>query len=91
MSEELTYIMSLLSDQEGDVIRAIIAERDGLKGDLQSCNVSFGTQMDINVDLRKENVFLRVALEQVALAGADVLSSILRGIALAGLEPEYRD
>ena len=28
MSEELTYIMSLLSDQEGDVIRAIIAERD---------------------------------------------------------------
>ncbi len=31
MSEELTYIMSLLSDQEGDAIRAIIAERDAEK------------------------------------------------------------
>lgn len=34
MTEELTYILSLLSEQERDVIKAIIVERDELKADL---------------------------------------------------------
>jgi hypothetical protein len=55
MSEELTYILSLLSEQEGDAIKAIIAERDALKAENERLIELVTTQSD-NLKISASNV-----------------------------------